>query len=76
MEQGRRIYVARETFVCELDGSDVVVTAGVTRVREGHPLLAGREMYFDELDVQYDVDVEQATAAPGERRKRPTRTTP
>jgi len=66
-KRGDTIYVAKESFVTVLrDGEEVVVTAGVTRVREGHELLAGREHLFEELTIQYDV--EQATAAPGERR--------
>jgi hypothetical protein len=32
-------YVARETAVMTLDGRDAVITAGVTRIRPGHPLL-------------------------------------
>lgn len=42
------------------------VHKGVTRVREGHPMLEGREELFGPIDVHYDV--EQATRGPGERR--------
>lgn len=69
MAQNRgKVYVATETFATTIDDEPVVVQKGVTRVREGHPLLAGREQMFEELEVHYDV--EQATAAPGERRAR------
>jgi len=61
-----RIYVAAESFTTSLDGVPVVVTADMTRVREGHPLLRGREQFFRLLDVHYDV--ESATQAPGEKR--------
>lgn len=61
-----RIFVARESFVCDLDGVPVTVSGGTTRVREGHPLLKGREHLFEPLTVHYEV--EQATAAPGEKR--------
>lgn len=67
--KGGQIYVARESFSADLDGASVAVVAGRTRVREGHPLLAGRAHLFEEITVDYDV--EQATAAPGERRGDP-----
>jgi hypothetical protein len=68
------VYVATESFSCDLDGVPVNVTKGITRVREGHPLLRGREQLFT-VDDQIDFDlVEAATAAPGEKRGRPRRT--
>lgn len=63
---GRRIFMAAESFTTTLDGVPTVVIADVTRVREGHPLLAGREHMFRELDVHYDV--EDASDAPGSKR--------
>lgn len=61
------IWVARESFNTNLkDGTQVTVVAGRTRVREGHELLKGREMMFEPLVVDYEI--EQATAAPGEKR--------
>jgi len=61
------IYIARETFTTVLaDGTEHVVTRGVTRVRHGHELLKGREQMFEELDVHYDV--EDASADPGRKR--------
>jgi len=69
------IYVAKESFSALVDGEQVIVSKGITRVRVGHPLLKGREQWFEPLTVQYDVKqptpkapVEQATAAPGEKR--------
>lgn len=64
------IYVAREAFVCTIDGETFHVNAG-ERVRAGHPLLDKQPGYFEpaEMRVTFDVPaVEQATAAPGERR--------
>ncbi len=64
------IYVAKTSFVCEVDGERVHVTAG-ERVRSGHALLRVQGEYFEPVDttVHYDMPaVEQATAAPGERR--------
>jgi len=64
-----KLYIATESFLIGTDhGVDERITAGVTIVREGHPLLDGRESLFRELEVHYDV--EQATAAPGEQRAR------
>lgn len=60
------IYIATESFSCNLDGVPVVVRAGETRVREGHELLRGREHMFKPITAHYEV--EQATAAPGEAR--------
>lgn len=63
-----QIYVAKQTFTTEVDGTPVTVHAGITRVREGHALLKGRSELFEPILVQYDV--EQATAKPGEKRTR------
>jgi hypothetical protein len=63
------ILVATETFATVVDGVPISVRRGETRVRAGHPLVKGREMWFKVLDVQYDT--EQATAAPGEVRGAP-----
>lgn len=70
MAEGK-IYVASESFV--VDGYPPIVK-GQTRVRAGHPLLAGRQMFFTPLEVHYEF--ETATAAPGEKRaesKKPVR---
>jgi hypothetical protein len=63
---GRRIFVAKDSFVGDVDGLPVVFNAGQTRVREGHPILDIYADLFEELDVQYEV--EAASAAPGETR--------
>lgn len=60
------ILVAKESFIVKYDGQMVTVHQGVTRVRAGHPLTKGRESLFEPLTVDYDV--EQASAAPGEKR--------
>lgn len=71
------IYVARETFICEIGGIQYHVTKG-ERVRVGHPLLDQQRGSFVPVDVSVTYDlpvVEQATAAPGEKRglaRRPT----
>lgn len=65
--RSEQIYVAIDSFTTDLpDGTPVFVYKDTTRVREGHALLKGREHLFKPIDVEYDV--EQATAAPGEKR--------
>lgn len=65
-ETGGRILVAKDSFSARYQGADHAFVAGVTRVREGHPILAGLEHLF--VPAEADYEWEQATAAPGERR--------
>lgn len=65
------IWVAKEGFFGEYDdGSPLIVTAG-ERVRDGHPMLKTYGNYFEPVDTHVHYDVEQATAAPGEKRGPP-----
>lgn len=65
------IFVARESFFCNIDGVDYHVQGGSTRVRAGHKLLEGREQLFMPLTVDYDLDSPQrASAAPPHDEKR------
>jgi hypothetical protein len=61
------LYQAKESFVTQLEGEQVSVAAG-DLVRAGHPLLKGREELFKPAKNWVRFDVEQATAAPGEKR--------
>ncbi len=65
------IYVAKETGAVELDGSPVMIQKGHTRVRQGHQLLKRYPEMFEPIDLFVHYDVEQATAAPGEKRGQP-----
>ena len=67
MADKNTIYVATESFVTTIDGEEVVIRKGTTRVRAGHKLLKGRERLFEPLTIQYDT--ESATSAPGEQRE-------
>lgn len=58
------LYVARSSFTTD-DGEEII--AGQTRIREGHPLLKTHADEFEMTDMR-SPEVEQATAAPGERR--------
>jgi hypothetical protein len=60
------VFVCKESAAFEYDGNMVVVHKDVTRVRAGHPILAEHPELFEEITVHFDV--EQATAAPGEKR--------
>lgn len=62
------IYEATESFSCEIDGELVPIAKG-ERVREGHALLRQYPAAFVALsDQPVKYEVEQATAAPGEKR--------
>lgn len=66
MAEGK-IYVAKADAVVAMpDGSYVNLRGGFTRVREGHPLLEGREALFQKLDVHYDL--EDTRSAPEEEK--------
>jgi hypothetical protein len=60
------ILVAKESFSTEINGTPRVVTKGET-FREGHSVIEGREEMFEPFKV--DNELEQATAAPGEKRR-------
>jgi hypothetical protein len=62
-----RVLVATESFAKRWQGADYSFQAGVTRVREGHPMLKGIEHLFEPISA--DFEFEQATAAPGEKRR-------
>ncbi len=62
------IFVARETCTTDIDGEVYTVRRGVTRVRGSHPLVKLNPHLFEPVDAHYDI--EQATAAPGEKRGR------
>lgn len=64
------IYVATDSFACEVNGTRYNVSKN-ERVREGHEILAAQPSYFEPLeDGKVHYDVEQASAAPGEKRAR------
>lgn len=64
-----QIYVATQTFHTVIDGKPALISAGVTRVREGHELLAANPSCFAPIEVQYDL--EDASARPGRTRRAP-----
>ena len=63
------IYVATQSFAADVDGVPTVVSKG-ERVRRGHALLKQHGGYFEPADEGVEYDVEEATAAPGEKRNR------
>ena len=63
------IYVANTSGAAEIDGVEYQFNVGVTHLRKGHPLLEACPTYFDLVGgAEAEPEVEQATAAPGERR--------
>jgi hypothetical protein len=68
MAKGTEIYVAIESGVAEIKGQVYPFTKGVTRVRKGHPLLKDHGVFFQPVEEDVHYEVEQATAAPGEKR--------
>jgi hypothetical protein len=66
---GPKRFRAKYAFGVMYEGEHITVPAGEV-VRAGHPLLKGRDEHFEPVESfgRFDVDVEQATAAPGEKR--------
>lgn len=62
------VYVATDSGSANVDGHEIIFTKGVTRVRQGHPLLKGRSSLFAKVDDVVHYEWEAATAAPGEKR--------
>jgi hypothetical protein len=60
-------YRAKEGFGTMYGGEQIHVAAGEI-VRAGHPILKRREDLFEPVENFGRFDVEQATAAPGEKR--------
>jgi ABC-type lipopolysaccharide export system ATPase subunit len=50
------IYVATQSGFITVNGEEVPLISGVTRVREGHAILKARPDMFRELTVHYDVE--------------------
>jgi hypothetical protein len=60
-------YRAKWAFGVRYEGEQITIDKGEI-VRAGHPLLRGRMEHFEPAESFGRFDVEQATAAPGERR--------
>jgi hypothetical protein len=60
-------YRAKYPFGVMYEGEQITVAQGEI-VRAGHPLLEGRMEHFEPVENFGRFDVEQATAAPGEKR--------
>jgi hypothetical protein len=49
------ILIASESFLTDWEGQRRIFTAGQTTIREGHPLVKGREQMFKPLTVDYEL---------------------
>lgn len=67
-KNGGAVYVAIDSGSAEIKGETFVFSKGTTLVREGHPLLKAVGYAFEPASDHVHYDVEQATAAPGEKR--------
>lgn len=56
------ILVALDAFTCTVDGVLYNVSKGNT-VRQGHPLVTGREILFGDYAIDYDYDEPKAVKA-------------
>lgn len=74
------ILVATKNVLTDFDGRRVILRRGVTTVREGHPLLKGRESLFEPLVPEFELGKSEAKAPaqprqsqgrPGTRQSRP-----
>jgi hypothetical protein len=63
------LYKANQSAATMFDGENVFIHEG-DLVRAGHPILKGREWLFEPAEDYVRFDVEQASAAPGEKRGR------
>jgi hypothetical protein len=61
------LYRANQSAATVFEGEEVFVKEG-DLVRAGHDILKGREWLFEPAEGYVRFDVEQATAAPGEKR--------
>lgn len=69
-QAGGELFVARSAFACTLDGQTLIIQPGQV-VDANDPILKGRETLFEPFAPKvrnYPGRVEQATAAPGEKR--------
>lgn len=62
------ILVAKTTGFIVHDGERYAIRAGVTRIRTSHPLVKKYGHLFEAVEMDLPPEVEQATAAPGEKR--------
>lgn len=60
------VMVAVQSGVVTFEGQEVLLVGGQTRARRGHEIVRQWPGYWKPIDVHYEV--EQMTAAPGEKR--------
>lgn len=63
----RKMMVAKETGVIQVNGTPYTIHAGMTRVSDDNPLVAAAPHLWEPARSHYP-ELEQMTAAPGEKR--------
>lgn len=58
------IVTPKETFQVEYEGAPVLLRAGVTRVRAGHPIMNGNESRFEHVSDHVDYEVDETHSMP------------
>lgn len=66
-----QVFVATESGSAEVDGEVITFVKGVTRLRKGHAILSQLPNFFEAADEHLAYDLEDASAAPGEKRGAP-----
>jgi len=72
-----QVYVAKQSAVTQYDGRTITIRRGVTRVEEGHELLARLPHLFEPVDASVQYRAENAQQAPSgaeNARQEPTTT--
>ena len=49
-----QLLVATESFWCEVDGKDRLFQKGVSKLPADHPVVKGREVYFEPAEPRAD----------------------
>ncbi len=71
MAPNSSVFVATQSFAVELHGEPIVIQQGITRVAAGHELIEMCPDRFEPAEDTVHFGIEQATAAPGEKRNAP-----
>jgi hypothetical protein len=71
-----QVFIATESFTCEIDGEHYAVIKGKTRVRGEHPLVQDNPEYFKPVDddITYELETAMNSGRGGRRGPEPSET--